>query len=149
MLIKLIRELIILTMLLIVAISALLVNLSLKPDDSNLKPEKEQMTEKPVPIVNQVGKQLFKANCAACHNRNMIDRMTGPALGGAVERWVDNDVSIEEFIRNAPLVLSSGNVYANQLRSEFGIEMTAFPNLSDEEIEAILGYVEEMYQRNR
>ena len=31
------------------------------------------------------GKTLFKDNCASCHNKNMKDDMTGPALGGAKE----------------------------------------------------------------
>ena len=32
------------------------------------------------------GEALFKANCASCHNRNMKDDLTGPALGGVEER---------------------------------------------------------------
>ena len=148
MLVKLIRELVLLSTLLIIAVVALMINLSLKSDVKST-PEKGISIDTPKPIVNQAGKQLFRTNCASCHNKNMIDKMTGPALGGAVDRWNGNDVSIEEFINNAPAVLASGNTYANDLFRKFGTEMTAFPNLKKEEINSILLYIEEMYQRNR
>ena len=35
------------------------------------------------------GKDLFRNLCASCHNRNMVQDMTGPALGGVQERWAD------------------------------------------------------------
>ena len=35
------------------------------------------------------GNTLFKNNCASCHNKNMKDDLTGPALGGVEERWAD------------------------------------------------------------
>ena len=35
----------------------------------------------------EAGKTLFKNNCASCHNKNMKDKLTGPALGGTQERW--------------------------------------------------------------
>lgn len=147
--IKLLRELLFLTMLLVLAISALLINLSFQSDEGSIPAKQETSTDIPPPIVNQLGKRLFKDNCAICHNRNMMDPMTGPALGDAEERWKNNDIPIERFIRNAPAVLESGNEYTNQLLEKYTARMTAFPNLKDEEIESILLYIEEMFQRNR
>ncbi|MBI5914780.1 MAG: cytochrome c, partial [Bacteroidetes bacterium] len=39
------------------------------------------------PAAIEAGKVLFKNNCASCHNKNMKDKLTGPALGGLQERW--------------------------------------------------------------
>ena len=44
------------------------------------------------------GKALFKANCASCHNKNMIDDMTGPALGGINERWDGREELLYKWI---------------------------------------------------
>ena len=35
------------------------------------------------------GKTLFRNYCATCHARDMKTAGTGPALGGAEERWAD------------------------------------------------------------
>ena len=36
------------------------------------------------------GKELFKANCAACHSKDMRSAATGPALGGSQALWGDD-----------------------------------------------------------
>ena len=35
------------------------------------------------------GKDLFRNLCGSCHNKNMVQDMTGPALGGVQERWAE------------------------------------------------------------
>ena len=48
------------------------------------------------------GKTLFKAKCAQCHNKNMRDKLTGPALGGVEERWAEYDrEDLYKWIRNS------------------------------------------------
>ena len=48
------------------------------------------------------GKVLFKTNCAQCHNRNMKDDLTGPALAGVRERWKDfPKEDLYNWIRNS------------------------------------------------
>lgn len=88
-----------------------------------------------------LGEKLFKMNCGSCH---MIDSdMTGPALGGVTERhsveW------IKTWVRGPKKLIDSGDKEANKLAKEWesksGI-MTAF-NLKDEEIGAILQYINE------
>lgn len=92
-----------------------------------------------------LGKALFKANCAACHNKNMKSDMTGPALGGVQERW-ENEKLLYQFIRNPQAVIKSGDTYAVSLYEKYHkTEMTAFPDLTDEEIEAILEYINVTY----
>ena len=91
------------------------------------------------------GKALFKANCAQCHNRNMKDDLTGPALGGVRERW-DSEELLYSWIRNSQGLINSGNEYAVNLYNTWNKSiMNPFPNLTDEEIAAILDYVDCMY----
>jgi hypothetical protein len=46
-------------------------------------------------------------------------------------------------VRNPAVVLKSGNVYFNELKKRFGgVVMTPFSSLSDQEIDAIVSYVE-------
>lgn len=88
------------------------------------------------------GKTLFKNNCASCHNKDMKSKLTGPALGGVRDRWADEG-ELYEWIRNSQGLIASGNSRANELWNEWKpTVMTSFPNLSDEDIANILGYVD-------
>lgn len=99
-----------------------------------------------VPLKNQAGKQLFKANCASCHNRNMKDKMIGPALGAVQERWAGREDLLYAWIRNSAAVVASGDAYAVQLFKDWkSSTMPAFPRLTDAEIDHILKYIEEVY----
>lgn len=97
------------------------------------------------PALNNQGKALFKTNCAACHNRNMKDDMTGPALAGVEDRWRDYPKEdLYEWIRNAQRLVQEGHPKAVKLYNEWNKTiMTPFSKLTDEEIEAILFYIEE------
>ena len=92
------------------------------------------------------GKQLFKANCAQCHNRNMKDKLTGPALGGVQERWAGKEDVLYAWIRNSQAVIASGDPYAVALYNEWNkVLMNPFPNLTDDDIASILLYVDAVY----
>ena len=87
----------------------------------------------------QDGKALFQANCASCHAVNK--KLTGPALAGVEDRWPDK-AKLHAWIKNNAAVLKSGDKYANDLFVENNkIAMTQFPNITDKEIDAILGYI--------
>ncbi len=93
------------------------------------------------------GKALFKKNCASCHNKNMKDDLTGPALGGVQERWEGRDEVLYEWIRNSQAVIASGDEYAVNLYNEWNkVAMQAFANLTDEQITSILMYVDCAYE---
>jgi cytochrome c2 len=86
------------------------------------------------------GKILFMDNCASCHS--VLKDLTGPALGGVQERIPDQKL-LYKWVRNPPAILKTGNVYFNGLKKRFGgVVMTSFPSLSDQEIAAILNYIE-------
>lgn len=91
-----------------------------------------------------LGKKLFRNYCAMCHNKNMIDDLTGPALGGITERWKEHpQEDLYRFIRNSQEMIKSEHPRANKLWEEWKpIVMNAFEDLTDEEIEAIIAYIE-------
>ncbi len=89
------------------------------------------------------GKSLFNQNCAACHAMNR--KMTGPALANVEERLLEDEGLDREWIyawvKNSPAVLGSGDAYGNKIYSEYNQSaMTAFPTLSNGDIDDILAY---------
>ena len=53
------------------------------------------------------GKNLFTANCAACHAKNMKSALTGPALGGVEAKW-DSKENLYTWIRNSQALIKKG-----------------------------------------
>lgn len=85
------------------------------------------------------GKALFKTNCASCHHPTKDG--TGPALAG-VDGRVPSKEWLYSWVKNSAAVISSGDKYANDLFSKWNkTAMTPFPGLSNEEIDAIVAYV--------
>ena len=89
------------------------------------------------------GKSLFNANCAACHQ--LDKKMTGPALRNVETRLSENEVLdrawLNAWIRNSSALIKSGDAYANKIYAEYnGSAMTAFPQLTDQDISDILAY---------
>ncbi len=95
------------------------------------------------------GKTVFKNYCGACHNKDMKTDMTGPALGGVEERWADYPrEDLYEWIRNSQGLIASGHPRAVELWEKYKpIQMSAFPNLTDEDIENVLAYIDQEYNK--
>lgn len=88
----------------------------------------------------QDGKALFQANCASCHHP--LKDATGPALKGALDRVPSKDW-LYGWIKNSAAVIASGDAYANKIYNEWNkTAMTGFSNLNNEDIDAIIDYVE-------
>lgn len=88
----------------------------------------------------QDGKALFQANCASCHAINK--KLTGPALAGFQERgsWSDRK-KLYAWVHN-PVGHAKTDPYAANLIKEYGgVLMTAFPGLSEKEIDGIADYI--------
>ncbi|WP_296144369.1 c-type cytochrome [uncultured Flavobacterium sp.] len=83
------------------------------------------------------GKALFNANCAACHKLDA--KMTGPALRGVTER---HDTKwLHAWIKDSQKLIKSGDAAAVKVFEENNKSvMTAFPQLSDADIDNILAY---------
>ena len=89
------------------------------------------------------GKALFNQNCAACHA--MDRKMTGPALANVEARLAEDEGLDKEWIyawiKNSSGVIKSGDSYGLKIYSEYNqAAMTAFPTLSNQDIDDILAY---------
>lgn len=90
-----------------------------------------------------VGKSLFNANCAACHKLDKAS--TGPYLRNIEQRLADEEGLDREWlyswIKNSSAMIKSGDAYAVKTYEANGKKaMTAFPQLSNEDIDNILAY---------
>jgi cytochrome c2 len=93
------------------------------------------------------GKSLFQANCAACHAKDMKSRLTGPALGGVEERWSAYPrEDLYKWVRNSQSMIKD-HPRAKELWAEWGpVVMNNFLNLTDQDIENLLGYIDGVYK---
>lgn len=95
------------------------------------------------------GNTLFKNYCASCHNKNMKDNLTGPALGGVEERWADYPrEDLYAWVRNSQAMIADGHPRATELWNDWKPNiMNNFPALTDQQIENILAYIDDVYTR--
>ena len=114
--------------------------LSIPPPDEpeEVASNTKSVTEPKFSPLAITGKSIFQNNCASCHA--LMKDMTGPMLLNVQQR-VEKKV-IYAWVRNPAAILKSGDPYFNGLVKKFnGVVMTGFPNLTDEEIDAILAYI--------
>ncbi len=94
----------------------------------------------------EAGKSLFRNKCASCHNRNMKDDLTGPALGGVEERWADYPrEDLYNWINNSQKMIADGHPRATELWSEWGPTIMNNFNLTTAEMDNILAYIDDVY----
>ena len=83
------------------------------------------------------GKKLFNANCAACHKLNK--KAVGPALRGVSSKY-DREW-LYTWIKNSSAMIKSGDAQAIAIWEEYNKSvMTAFPQLSNADIDNIIAY---------
>ena len=84
------------------------------------------------------GAAIFKQKCTACHAINKV--IIGPALKDVDQRHKE-DWNIK-WIKNAPAMIASGDPEAKALFDKYKpAMMTAFSELSDDDVKNILAYV--------
>ncbi len=105
--------------------------------------ETEAAVESPVPGGDPAkGKELFNSLCAACHKP--YERAVGPALHGVVNKYDGDFEWLYSWIRNSQALIKSGDSRAVAIYEEYNqVAMNAFPQLSDQDIDNILAYVEQ------
>lgn len=101
------------------------------PQESNVEAEVSGGDE-------AAGKELFNTLCAACHK--LDGNSIGPPLRGVGERrdteW------LHRWIQNSQALIASGDQQAIEIFNEYNqVAMPPFPQLSDEDIDNILAYV--------
>ena len=85
------------------------------------------------------GKKLFNANCAACHKLNK--KAVGPALRGVSAKY--DKEWLYSWIKNSAAMIKSGDAQAVAIWEEYNkTAMTAFPQLSNADIDNILAYTD-------
>jgi cytochrome c2 len=86
------------------------------------------------------GKELFNANCAACHK--LDGKATGPALRDVASR---REVAwLYKWVQNSSDLIKSGDADAVKVFEENNkIPMTPFPQLSEGDIDNIIAYTSE------
>lgn len=88
----------------------------------------------------QDGAAIFQQNCASCHA--VHKDLTGPKLAGMESRgpWGDRQ-ELYKWIHN-PAAYMANDEYTSNLKDQWGgVVMMGFPNMSEEEIDAIVDYV--------
>lgn len=104
------------------------------------------------------GQTLFNTQCASCHNPDMVSSATGPPLANIALRrskeW------IYRFTRNSAAVIDSHvltedgkseyiDYYAQCIYKSWGkTAMTAFPNLSDQELDSLYSFIEAISKKH-
>lgn len=103
--------------------------------------------EATAPADLDAGKALFRNYCATCHNKNMVADLTGPALGGTQERWAEfPEEDLYRWIRGSAAMIDEGHPRATELWAAWKpTVMNNFPQLTDQEIFNILGYIDGVY----
>jgi mono/diheme cytochrome c family protein len=92
------------------------------------------------PAIIKQGEALFKANCKACHA--LDKKVVGPALAGITKR-APSVQWIKDWVKNSAKVVASGDEYGVKIYEEYQkSQMTAFTSLKDEEIMAVVAYIE-------
>lgn len=112
------------------------------PDEAAAEESAEAQVESPVPGGDpENGEKLFKSLCAACHKP--YKRAVGPALHGVVAKYDGDFEWLYSWIKNSAELIKSGDARANAIYNEYNqVAMNAFPQLSNQDIDDILAYVE-------
>jgi mono/diheme cytochrome c family protein len=86
------------------------------------------------------GKELFNTNCAACHKLDA--KATGPMLRGISAK---HDMPwIYKWVHNSSELIKSGDAAAVKVYEENNkVQMTAFPQLAEADIDNIIAYTSE------
>jgi len=100
----------------------------------------EEVAAAPVEVaeVNEKGKKLFKANCAACHNVG-TKKVVGPGLQDVGEKYEREWLG--KWIKNSGELIASGDADANAIFNEFNKSIMPPQAVNDADIDAILEYI--------
>jgi cytochrome c551/c552 len=84
----------------------------------------------------QKGKQIFNANCAACHKLDAV--ATAPALRNIVEKYRKQNLDLHDYLRGKRKKLLLKGI------NKMGL-CPVFPNLTKEDVASLEYYLEPRY----
>lgn len=90
----------------------------------------------------QEGEKLFKSKCNVCH---MLGKnSTGPKLEGVKQKWVDAGEQdfLYEWVQNSEALIASGKSQMANAIKDFSPTMMTAQDVTPEQIDAILDYVD-------
>lgn len=89
------------------------------------------------------GEATFGVKCGSCHYIYESEgKGTGPALHGVTKR-APNRAWFSKWIKNSQALIKSGDKYANEIWNKYKpVQMTAFGDLSESDIDNLLKYIE-------
>lgn len=83
------------------------------------------------------GAAIFKQKCTACHGIGKV--VVGPDLKGINDR--QSEEWLIKWIKNAPALIASGDPAAKEAEKFSPAMMSAFPELTDDDIKGVLAYI--------
>lgn len=84
------------------------------------------------------GGSLYEINCQSCHK--VHSKLIGPALAGVYDKYEQE--WLYSWIKNSQAMVKSGDPQAVAVYNEYNQQlMTAFPTLSNEDIDNVLEYI--------
>lgn len=83
------------------------------------------------------GAAIYKQKCTACHAIGKV--VIGPDLKGVDTRH--DEAWLIKWIKNAPAMIASGDPAAKKLEAFSPAAMSAFPELTDDDIKNVLAYI--------
>lgn len=94
-------------------------------------------------VAGMDGKALFDANCASCHAPYPDQIVAAPSLAGVTKRWPSREL-LYVWVKNPNKALATGDPYVTKMVAEYKPKfgMMAAQNVDDNQIEAILQYLE-------
>ena len=123
-----------------------------KSEKAAEKPKTAPKTEQQFPDTTEVkmltvennqrsGEALFNKKCASCHTPGK--KMIGPSLKNVRDR-IPEGQWVYHWVRNSSQLIKSSDPYAISIFEEYNRTIhTAYPQLTEAEIDAILDYVDE------
>ncbi|RMG63696.1 MAG: cytochrome c, partial [Bacteroidetes bacterium] len=88
------------------------------------------------------GEQLFKQHCTACHK--VQGKLVGPQMAGVNAKYANDREWLYSWVKNSAALIASGDEKAVALyEANNKQQMTAFPFLTNEQIDNILAWVDE------
>jgi len=96
----------------------------------------------------KIGKELFRGNCATCHNKNMKQDMTGPALKGAIRRFNNDTIKFTKYLIDQENYLITENDERILLMHDkfMKIKKPKYEELTINDAKSIIKYIEKIYQ---